>query len=135
MHKIADVFASGAGHADAEGQMQGSGGGGPVEAVWWVKETGTQWRVKGRAYVVGEDIEGADDGEGSSGVRTVKSEVGGRMRTVDEAKAGEWSWGKELTAHFGNMSPGMRGEFCLISLLHPLFVISTWLVHRSQSTY
>jgi len=111
MLKISDVFASGAGHADKSEQMQGSGGGGPVEAVWWIKETGTQWRMKGEAFVVGEDIEGqGEQSKESSGVRTVKSELGSRMRVVDEAKKGEWSWKKEITGHFGNMSPGLRGE-------------------------
>jgi pyridoxamine 5'-phosphate oxidase len=33
------------------------------------------------------------------------------MRIVDEGKQGDWSWSKELTAHFGNNSPGLRGMF------------------------
>ena len=107
MQKVGEIFSSSAGHADKDEQVQGSGGGGPVEAVWWIKDTGTQWRIKGQAFVVGRDIEG--DGEESSGVRTVKSEVGERMRVVDGSKEQEWSWGRELTAHFGNCSPGMRG--------------------------
>ena len=112
MMKISEVFASGAGHAKKSEQMQGSGGGGPVEVVWWVKETKTQWRMKGEAFVVSEDIEGhGEQSKESSGVRTVKSELGSRMRVVDEAKRGEWSWNTELTGHFGNLSPGMRGEF------------------------
>jgi len=108
MEKVPELFASSAGKAEKEEQVQGSGGGGPCEAAFWIKETGTQWRMKGTAWVVGQDIEG----EGTSGVRTVKSEVGRRMRIVDEEKAGkgEWSWEKELTAHFGNCSPGMRGQ-------------------------
>ena len=111
MQKIPEIFASSAGHGD-EGQSQGSGGGGPVEAVFWIKDVGTQWRIRGTAYVVGQDIEGG--GEESSGVRTVKSAVGGRMRSVqgmEGEKEKEWSWNKELTAHFGNCSPGMRGSW------------------------
>lgn len=111
MMKIPELFESGSGHADKSEQMQGSGGGGPVEAVWWIKDTMTQWRMKGEAFVVGEDIEGdSTQAKESSGVRTVKSELGSRMRVVDEGKQGDWSWNKELTGHFGNMSPGMRGE-------------------------
>ena len=106
MHKIPQIFASSPGHGD-ESQSQGSGGGGPVEAVWWIKEVGTQWRIRGEAFVVGNDIEG--DGGESSGVRTVKSEVGARMRVVKEGAESDWSWAKELTGHFGNCSPGMRG--------------------------
>lgn len=111
MQKVFDLFASSSGKADDEAQVQGSGGGGPCEAVWWVKgERMKQWRIKGEAFLVGPDIEGGA-GKDSSGVRTVKSEVGSRMRVVDEAKRESWSWQRELTAHFGNLSPGMRGSF------------------------
>lgn len=109
MAKVGQIFASSAGHADRDSQVQGSGGGGPVEAVWWIRDTGTQWRMKGEAFVVGEDI---DDSDGGSGVRTVKSEVGRRMRrTEGEGLENDWSWARELTAHFGNCSPGMRGSW------------------------
>jgi pyridoxamine 5'-phosphate oxidase len=109
MEKVGQIFTSSAGHADRKELVQGSGGGGPVEAVWWVKdaETMTQWRVKGKAFVVGPDIE---DNTDSSGVRTVKSELGSRMRCVEPGKEGDWSWKKELDAHFGNNSPGIRGS-------------------------
>lgn len=106
MNKPFELFASSAGKADDESQAQGSGGGGPCEAVWWVRETQVQWRIKGTTFVVAPDIEG--DGEESSGVRTVKSEIGERMRVV---KDGSWSWRRELRAHFGNISPGLRGSF------------------------
>lgn len=108
MEKVGQIFGSSAGHAKSDAQTQGSGGGGPVEAVWWSEEVGTQWRIKGRAFLVGPDIE---DQEESSGVRTVKSEVGKRMRVVNESKEKEWSWAKELTANFGNQSPGIKGSF------------------------
>ncbi|PVH82101.1 hypothetical protein DL98DRAFT_488796 [Cadophora sp. DSE1049] len=108
MEKVPEIFASSAGHGDVS-QSQGSGGGGPVEAVFWVKDVMTQWRIKGEAFIVGKDIEG--EGDESSGVRTVKSEVGERMRIVKEEGREAWSWAKELTAHFGNLSPGMRGSF------------------------
>jgi hypothetical protein len=109
MKKVADIFTSSPGHASESNQMKGSGGGGPVEAVFWVKEKGTQWRISGTAYVIAEDIDGKEGEEESSGVRTVKSEVGARMQPVQDE--GEWSWGTELTAHFGNLSPGMRGTW------------------------
>lgn len=119
MMKVPELFSSGSGHADKEEQMQGSGGGGPCEAVYWIKETGTQWRLKGEAFVVGPDIEGeSEQSKESSGVRTVKSELGSRMRIVDEGKQGEWSWNKELTAHFGNNSPGLRGMSDLFIVIH-----------------
>jgi pyridoxamine 5'-phosphate oxidase len=107
MEKVRQIFATSAGHATSADQVQGSGGGGPVEAVYWNADTGTQWRIKGRAYVIAEDIEGGDE---SSGVRTVKSEVGKRMRVLEEGKEGDWSWQKELTGFFGNQSPGIKGK-------------------------
>lgn len=106
MSKVSEIFSSSQGHGNTS-QSQGSGGGGPVEAVFWVKETMTQWRIRGHAYVVGPDIDG--QGEESSGTRTVKSKVGERMRVVKEEGKEGWSWSKELTAHFGNCNPGMRG--------------------------
>lgn len=112
MMKVPELFASSAGHADSRDQTYGSGGGGPCEAVWWVKETGTQWRMKGEAYVIAPDIEEeTEQSKVSSGVRTAKSELGSRMRVVKEDGKDEWSWNKELTAHFGNNSPGLRGTF------------------------
>ncbi|KAF2103201.1 hypothetical protein NA57DRAFT_63841 [Rhizodiscina lignyota] len=111
MEKISQLFASSPGKDGLESveQILGSGGGGEVEAVWWAKGEGVQWRLKGRAFVVGMDMDEGND----SGVRTVKSEVGERMRVVKgmEGKEEQWRWGKEITGHFGNMSPGMRGTF------------------------
>lgn len=120
MEKIPEIFSTSKGSPGADGRTaegdaidgkisRGSGGGGPVEAVWWVKDVMVQWRIKGEAFVVGPDMEGEE--EGSSGVRTVKNELGKRMRVLDEAKKSEWSWKTELTGHFGNCSPGMRGMF------------------------
>lgn len=108
MHKVPELFASSEGHGDWS-QSQGSGGGGPVEAVFWVKDVMTQWRIRGHAFIVGPDIEGS--GEESSGTRTTKSKIGERMRVVKEEGKEAWSWATELTAHFGNLSPGMRGSF------------------------
>jgi hypothetical protein len=108
MAKIPEIFASSHGHGEVA-QSQGSGGGGPVEAVFWVKDAMTQWRIKGEAYIVGQDIEG--EGSDSSGTRVVKYKIGERMRVVKEDGKPDWSWAKEVTAHFGNLSPGMRGSF------------------------
>lgn len=108
MQKIPSLFASGKGKGVPE-QSTGSGGGGPVESVFWIKDVGTQWRIRGDAWVIGPDIDSSDD----SGVRTVKSVLGPRMRVEEgmEEKKSEWSWERELAAHFGNLSPGMRGSF------------------------
>lgn len=83
-------------------------GGGPVEAVWWVEGSGTQWRVRGTAWILGPDVDGEEG-------RRAREAILARMRRRDPQDPGEggegWSWSREVTAHFGNLSPGMRGSF------------------------
>ncbi|KAK4610751.1 hypothetical protein CLAFUW4_13571 [Fulvia fulva] len=98
--KIPDLFAG------CNEGLDGSGGGAPCEAVWWIRSTLRQWRVRGRAYVVGPDIEG--DGKGALAVRQALRR---RMRVVRKDGQRSWSWSKELTAQFGNLSPSKRGRF------------------------
>lgn len=85
-----------------------SGEGGPVEAVFWIEETNTQWRIRGHAVIVGPDI----DSEAATGIR---ESIRYHMRSSQSPAAGvnqdQWSFSRELTAHFGNLSPGMRGSF------------------------
>lgn len=86
-----------------------SGGGGMVEAVFWVEGKGTQWRVRGQAWILGSDI---DDGEGAWARQAVDLWMR-RVKKQDGDGEGdeEWSWKREITAHFGNLSPMMRGSF------------------------
>ncbi|KAB5576502.1 pyridoxamine 5'-phosphate oxidase-domain-containing protein [Coniochaeta sp. 2T2.1] len=102
MEKTGDLF-------DTAGEISAgqTGGGGPVEAVFWVEESGTQWRVRGTGWVLGPDV------ESDEGLRT-RQAILARMRRRDpsaQEKGENWSWSKEITAHFGNLSPGMRGSF------------------------
>lgn len=130
MDKLAELFgveeeeeegeeggSSGGGGGGSGSGLRGTGGGGPVEATFWARQAAVQWRVRGRAYVLAPDVEGVDadksDGEVSEVVRTLKA----RMRRLDdggkgdEKKEKEWSFSREITAHFGNVSPLMRGSF------------------------
>ncbi|KAG7105643.1 hypothetical protein HYQ44_015101 [Verticillium longisporum] len=62
----------------------------PVEAVFWAREPATQWRVRGVALL--REMRRTGEGEG-------------------EGDARGWSFSREVTAHFGNLSPVMRGTF------------------------
>ncbi|KAL8353701.1 hypothetical protein RB601_003506 [Gaeumannomyces tritici] len=109
MDKVADL-----------GAGSGSGpGSGPVEAVWWAEATQTQWRVRGEAWLLG-----GGGGGGPSGIgipAAARAAIGARMRRRDgnaaaaeketEEQQWQWSWETEVTAHFGNLSPAMRGTF------------------------
>ncbi|KAK7926994.1 Zn 2cys6 transcription factor [Apiospora marii] len=110
MDKMSELWEDGAVAAggdalEGNGAWTGSGGGGPVEAVFWAKEPMVQWRIRGKAIVVGPDIEDSDEG------RAAQKALMSRMRKKEGANADQWSFTREVTAHFGNLSPGMRGSF------------------------
>ncbi|KAI1422903.1 pyridoxamine 5'-phosphate oxidase-domain-containing protein [Xylaria sp. FL1777] len=120
-----EVEAAEAVKSTKEQKLRGSGGGGPVEAIFWAREPAVQWRVRGRAYVLAPDIESSPEG------REVITLLKSRMRRLPSSpsssppssasptdahhqsheKESEWSFAREITAHFGNLSPTMRGTF------------------------
>lgn len=113
MEKTYHLFATGKGKGDREQSKSGSGGGGPVEAVYWVKDTMTQWRIRGKGWIVAaDDVEGGDEAQ-NSGTVTVKAQLGRYMRPVGDhaSKNSEWSWKLEVENFFENLSPTMRGTF------------------------
>lgn len=80
-----------------------SGGGQPVEACFWIIPTKTQWRLRGRAYIIGPDIDSPSSSQSKRSIeRHMRPKNGGGQT---------FSWPREITAHFGNLSPGMRGSF------------------------
>ncbi|KAK4244556.1 hypothetical protein C7999DRAFT_35071 [Corynascus novoguineensis] len=118
--KASELFDSAAA-GDVEASGGTTGGGGPVEAVFWVDSNGdsvvrTQWRVRGHAWVLAA---GDADDETSEGARKVREVLRARMRRVGGGGGGGetgeqmdgWSFAREVTAHFGNLSPLMRGSF------------------------
>lgn len=115
MNKTYDIFATGKGKGDLAQSRSGSGGGGPVEAVYWVKNTKTQWRIRGKCWLVAaDDIDEGEEAQ-NSGTVTVKAEVGRYMRVKvgsnhDEQNK-DWSWKREVENNFENLSPMMRGTF------------------------
>lgn len=88
------------------------GGGGPVEAVWWAAEADTQWRVRGTAWILGPDVEGPAGVAARAAIQQHMRERDTRgTRTDTDVRGAAWSWSREITSHFGNLSPGMRGSF------------------------
>ncbi|KAK3491711.1 hypothetical protein B0T13DRAFT_450525 [Neurospora crassa] len=101
---------------EAGGEM--TGGGGPVEAVFWIesakdpatgedKKVMTQWRIRGSAWLLGPDL----DSEGAKKVREVLRQRMRRLEGKTQEDEEQWSWSREVTAHFGNLNPVMRGTF------------------------
>ena len=132
MDKIPQIVKS----SEVQEDVSGSGGGGPVEAVFWVKDVMTQWRFRGKAYIVGQDIEQSETTT-TGGVGTVKHEIGQRMRLVKKDGEDSWSWATELTAHFGNLSPGMRGRWVIPvrKSRSEEFLILEAVVHKCRQCY
>ncbi|OJD16796.1 hypothetical protein AJ78_03086 [Emergomyces pasteurianus Ep9510] len=84
-----------------------AGAGGPVEAVFWIRDVMTQWRIKGRAFIIGGDNRGAGE---SRSRENIWQWVRRRENSADE-NVKRWSLEKEITAIFANLSPMMRGSF------------------------
>lgn len=109
MAKVPELFDSGeTGDSPASSS---SGGGGPVEAMFWVAETGTQWRLRGHAWVLSHADIGGAGAASSPGAEAARDAISSRMRPTTTGEAGQWSWEREVEAQFGNLSPGMRGSF------------------------
>lgn len=100
MEKVPEILQSGD-NAEKHNESQ-SGLGGPVEATFWATDSMTQWRLRGSACLIGPDI----DSDEATPVRNLLMR---HMR--QKGQNGAWSWNRELTAHFGNLSPYMRGTF------------------------
>ncbi|TQS31639.1 hypothetical protein Golomagni_08073 [Golovinomyces magnicellulatus] len=99
MNKVDELFSSTTVDHDKSGK------GGPVEGVFWAEKAQRQWRIRGHSYVIAPDIDSSEAAPVRDGLREY-------MRPSEcESGTDHWSWGKELTAHFGNLSPGMRGTF------------------------
>ncbi|KAI1462075.1 pyridoxamine 5'-phosphate oxidase-domain-containing protein [Annulohypoxylon moriforme] len=111
MDKMAELFGVDAdgGGGDEGKLLEGSGGGAFVEAVFWMKETGTQWRFRGKAWVLAPDVEGSS--EGRQTILKLRARMRRRKNADPGADGRQWSFGREITAHFGNLSPQMRGSF------------------------
>lgn len=108
MDKLPELFGDGVEDDVVRGT---TGGGGPVEATFWARQAAVQWRVRGRAYVLAPDVEDGDNDRAAA----VRALLRARMRKPGKEKEKEndkeWSFAREITAHFGNLAPLMRGTF------------------------
>ncbi|PGH19545.1 hypothetical protein AJ80_03881 [Polytolypa hystricis UAMH7299] len=98
-----------------ENSVAAAGGcGGPVEALFWFKEVMAQWRFRGTAFIIGANSseESEMEARGEIGKWMRKREGGSVMfDDGDDGAAKTWTWEREITAQFANMSPIMRGSF------------------------
>ncbi|KAJ5587201.1 FMN-binding split barrel-related protein, partial [Penicillium hispanicum] len=78
-----------------------------IEGMFWLKDLMAQWRVKGRAFAIGDPDENAEH------ERVSRGEIGSRLRVKDgvDTDANNWAWEKAVTKYFANHSPIMRGSF------------------------
>ncbi|EAW12966.1 uncharacterized protein ACLA_014030 [Aspergillus clavatus NRRL 1] len=86
------------------GQLKQSGN--AVEAVFWLKESGNQWRVRGEAFVFG-DPQGGEEEE------KARKKISKGMRTRGDGGGNEkdWGWERQVTTYFANHTPVLRGSF------------------------
>jgi pyridoxamine 5'-phosphate oxidase len=87
------------------GQLEESGH--AIEAMFWLTDVMAQWRVKGRAYAVGDPQE-ENEGEQRSRKEAAK---GLRVKSKANGDTSKWIWEKAVTKYFANHSPIMRGMF------------------------
>lgn len=84
-----------------------------IEAMFWLKEVMVQWRIKGKAYSIGNPN---PESEREYGLRPELFEA---LRVQDDYRgdlsgdADKWTWEKAVTKYFANHSPVMRGKLCV----------------------
>ncbi|KAJ5754932.1 hypothetical protein N7533_004475, partial [Penicillium manginii] len=79
-----------------------------VEAVFWLKDLMTQWRVKGKAFAIGDPRGGDFDGE-----KDAREDLHASLRVKENygGSIGDWTWERAVTKYFANHSPLARGSF------------------------
>lgn len=103
MEKVSDLFSTSVDKTQ-------SAVGGPVEALFWIPEARTQWRLRGSVYMIGQDIDSQQGLVVREALKPYMRESGAEKDGSSDDSS-SWSWSRELTAQFGNLSPVMRGTF------------------------
>lgn len=88
------------------GQIQPSESdtGNEVEMVFWLKDVGSQWRIKGVAFVIG-------DSNGGSAEDRAREEIQRGLRVRSDDGREDWTWERQVTIYFANHTPVLRGSF------------------------
>ncbi|CAG7939039.1 unnamed protein product [Penicillium nalgiovense] len=87
-------------------QLESSGH--AIEAVFWLKDLMTQWRIKGTAYAIGNP-----SGEDAEEEKTSRTEIRKALRVKGDNNStiAKWTWERAVTKYFANHSPVARGSF------------------------
>jgi len=77
-----------------------------IEALFWLKEVSSQWRIKGKAFSIGNPCGEKDQQELESRAAIRKAL---RTKSHDGCEKEGWSWEHAVTRYFANHAPAMRG--------------------------
>lgn len=104
-NKVADMLG-----ADRDTDKSESGGGRQAEAVYWFASHKTQWRVRGKCYVIAaHDID-----QDPADVAEVKAKIQSRMRHVSNdshTNDREYAWANEVERRFDELPQGLKVAF------------------------
>ena len=90
-------------HRSGGNATVGTSGGAATELCFWCAATNNQWRVRGRCYLLADE-----DVDISPEITTVLER---RLEPTGVPGRELWTWRREIQAHWGNLTPGMRGSF------------------------
>ncbi|KAJ6185618.1 hypothetical protein N7519_006919 [Penicillium mononematosum] len=79
-----------------------------IEALFWLKEVSSQWRVKGKAFAIGNPRGECDEGEREARA-AIRREL--RLKPGTNSASAGWTFEHAVTKYFANHSPVMRGSF------------------------
>ncbi|KAK6512024.1 hypothetical protein TWF481_000922 [Arthrobotrys musiformis] len=82
-----------------------------VEACFWIPAgenpmIGKQWRIRGRCFVLPRDLEAEENG-----VKETKNWLIRKLSKESGGDGSDFDFAREYKAHFGNLSPVLRGSF------------------------
>jgi len=96
--------------AGQDTQEQRSGGGGPVEAVWWFKSSKSQWRILGNCWLLAWH-----DVEDKASYGAFKETISRTLYSTgsDGFQLDELGWQDEIRGHYGRLPHHMTKSVAL----------------------